>query len=678
MKINYTWLKDYIDTALSAEKAAEALTMAGLTVESIRKATDGDILEIEVTSNRPDWLSYVGVARELAAVAGGKLKLPKVKPLPAEKLTDVKITIEDKTLCPRYTARVIRNVKVSASPDWLKKKIESMGLRSVNNIVDITNFCLFETGEPLHAFDLDKIAGSEIIVRKAKPGEKITTIDGVSRELTGSMLVIADKDKPVAVAGVMGGTNTEVTSDTKNILLEAASFDQISIRRTARVLAISTDSSYRFERKVDLNNIVHSSDRAVSLIQEEALGQVCGFQDIGKKETHEKTVTLRLARLSAILGTDIPPAKIKKIVTSLGLKILSSSDGVLKMKPPAFRCDLTAEVDIIEEVARVYGYDKIPSTIPDAVEQDMDIPRDIAAEKKIREVLTGLGACEIITYSLLGKNILNMALAGDADSMAEIKNPLSAEQEIMRPCLMPGMLQAILWNVNRRSKDLRLFELGKIYAKTSGGHFIEEKMLSIGIAGEVSTWMESARKLGFFDLKGCVETVAEELGVGGLAFQRARNNIFSPSSAATIELDGRKVGTAGEVAKSILNNFGIKETVYFCEISLDAICKAAKLKKEFHELSNHPSAFRDISIVVAKEIMNADLASAAKNAAGQILKEVKLVDKYTGKQIPDGKISLTYRLEYADPSRTLEEKEVSSAHANILRALGEKYGAKLR
>ena len=679
MRISYNWLKDYIDLNIPSEKLSELLTMAGLTTESIQKTGDDHIFEIEITANRPDWLSYIGVARELAAITGGKLKIPGMTKVKAANLKGLKVKVEvqEKVLCPRYTARVMRNIKVGESPSKLRKRLEVMGLRTVNNVVDITNFCLFETGEPMHAFDLDKIDGPEIIVRRARKPEKIITIDGIERTLTDSMLVIADRSKPIAIAGVMGGLNTEVTRSTKNILLEAASFDQISVRRTARALGISTDSSYRFERKVDLNNIAASSDRAADLIHEVASGVACEFIDIGKKAVPEKMIRLRLAKLNSVLGLEIPTQKIKKILTSLGLKIKRASKDSIVLETPPLRYDLNAEIDIIEEIARIYGYNRIPNTIPAIVEQDGKVPPDIIIDRNIRETLTGLGADEIITYGLLGKNILRAAGLAN-NRMAEIKNPLSAEQEVMRPSLMPGMLTAILWNINRKARELKLFEIGKIYLKETDAKFIEEKRLAIGIAGEVSSWAEGSRQYSFFDLKGAVETVLSDLGIDNAVFKQARNEAYSHSCAASIEIESEEIGVCGEVAKKILDNFDIKEAVYFCEISLDAILKYARPGKRFRELPKYPPVHRDMSLIVSKEVLNSELTALAKNTAGAILADIRLIDRYVGKQIPDGKVSLTYRLEYRDPSRTLEEKDVASAHSKILRALEEKHGVKLR
>lgn len=679
MRISYNWLKDYINLNAAPEKLAELLTMSGLTTESILHKEGNDyILEVEVTANRPDWLSHIGVARELSAITGNKLKLPNVlKIKPSKDKVGVKINVEEKTLCPRYTLRVIKNVKIADSPDGLKKKLDAMNLRPVNNVVDITNFCLFETGQPMHAFDMDKIEGGVIIVRRARKGEKIITIDGVERELSDSMLVIADKVKAIAIAGVMGAINTEVTGATKNILLEAASFDQISVRRTARSLGISTDSSYRFERKIDINNIVYSSARAASLIKESARGEICNFIDIGKNIPSKKSITLRLSKLEETLGVEVPALAAKRIISSLGMKIKKVSKKNIIVEPPPFRYDLNAEIDVVEEIARIYGYNKIPSTIPVIVEQENKIPFERNIEKIIRTILTGLGADEIITYSLLGKNMLAISDV-TAGSVVEIKNPLSSEQEVMRPNLISGMLTSILWNINRKAKDLKFFEIGNIYKKESDVKFSEKKHVAIGITGEIASWTEGVRACNFFDIKGMVEVLLSALGIDEAVFKETAGDAYARSCSASIGISGEEIGMIGEIFRKTLDKFDIKDNVYFCELSLEGMLKHANLKKRFAELPKYPSVHRDISLVVPEDVLNADLVAMAKNTAGDILKDIKLIDRYAGKQIPDGKVSLTYRLEYADPSKTLEEKDVSSVHSNILRTLEEKLGAKLR
>lgn len=678
MKISYNWLKEYVSVRLAPDKLAEVLTMAGLSVESVRAIGNDYIFEIEITANRPDWLSVIGVAREVAALTGGKLKIPlstKVKSTPPDR--GVKIEVDERNLCPRYTARIIRNVKVCESPAWLKGRIEAMGLKSVNNIVDITNFCLFETGEPMHAFDLDKIAGPEVIVRKAVQGEKIVSIDGAEKALDNSMLVIADSKKPIAIAGIMGGLNTEVTHSTKNILLEAAFFDQISVRRTSRKLSITTESSYRFERRVDMDNIVYSSNRALGLIMKLAAGAPGAFIDIGAKETKKKIVLLRLDRVNSLLGTDVSSAQIKKIVTSLGMKINGSSKRALKLETPNFRNDLKVEVDVIEEISRVYGYAKIPTTLPKIVEQPIRMETDLIARNRARECLAGLGADEIITYSLLGKKMVSSS-GVSIDSLVIVVNPLTSEQETMRPSLIPGMLNAALWNINRKAKDLKLFEIGNIYFKKDG-KFNEKKHLAACITGQSFTsWAGGTRQASFFELKGIIETLCAELGIEAIGFSHAKDASFLSAECANISIGGEMAGIMGQVSPKILHNFDIKDKVYLLEVDLDALLKKAKMKKHFEELSKYPSVYRDISILASKETLNLDLMSAMKASGGPALKDVNLIDRYEGKQIPEGKQSLTYRLEYRDPVRTLEEKDVLDVHGRILGELEEKFSAKLR
>lgn len=681
MRISYNWLKDYVDMKMAPERLGELLTMSGLSVESLEKAKDDYLFEIEVTSNRPDCLSYIGIAREVAALTGRKLKMPSVKipQTPNRKaLTPITIQVEDKKLCPRYTGRVIKDVKVGESPAWLKARVEAMGLRPVNNIVDITNFCLFETGEPMHAFDLDKIK-SEVIIRKAKRSEKIVTIDGIERALNDSDLVIADKNRPIAIAGVMGGSNTEVTGNTKNILLEAAYFDPVSVRRTSRRLGISTESSYRFERRVDMDNIIYSSNRTARLISEIAEGRAGEFIDIGKKAGEAKIVTLRYPRLNKILGLDIEPASVKRISNSLGLTTKKAAKERIALKIPAYRYDLQDEIDIIEEVSRIYGYDKIPQTIPNIVEQPMIKSRDMVIADKIREVLTGLGFDEIITYGLVTRKFLNISGISNKGPV-EIKNPLSSEQEIMRTNLIPGMLNAMAWNINRKTKDLKLFEIGNIYTKDVHNNFLERKCLSIGMTGQICSEWGKPRESWFADLAGALEVLLSEFGIAPSVYslKEADDKRFSPLACASIEIKGETAGIAGEIAPAVLNDFDIKDKAYTLEIDIEILKKHGSLKREFRELPKYPSVLRDISIIVGREILNAQIQSLIKETGSPLLKGAHLIDRYTGKQVPEGKVSLTYRLEYQDLNKTLEDTDIAGIHAKILQELGDKFGATLR
>lgn len=692
MRVSYNWLKDYVDIKVSPEKLAEMLTMAGLSVDSIEKKGDDYILEVEITSNRPDWLSYIGVAREVAAITGGKLKVPSIvlrnsyiekqkkknkkRTTNNEQRTTVKI--EDAKLCPRYTARIIRNVKVGESPEWLKKKIEAIGLRSINNIVDITNFCLFEAGEPMHAFDLDNIKGNAVIIRRASKGEKIVVIDGTERLLEDPMLVIADPSGPMAIAGVMGGIKTEVGLATKNILLEAAYFDPISIRRTSRKLALSSDSSYRFERKVDMDNIKYASDRATQLILETAGGNAGDFIDIGSVKKEKVNIGLDSNRLNKILGVDMAPAKIKSILSSLGLKPKPQAKGILKFEIPNFRQDLVNEIDLVEEVARIYGYDNIPETLPSVLEKGPRLPAGVITDNIIRETLKGLGLSQIITYSLLSRKALSLCNIEDKDAIV-IKNPLSAEQEIMRLSSIPGMLGAIRYNMNRKNNDLKLFELGKVYFKEGASSFKERRNLTIGITGEMhDRWIGHTRKMTLFDLKGMIETLLSALGIGESLVRETKNDTFSSSACASIEVKGEPIGIMGQIASGVLKNFDIKDKVYILEIDYEKILNLAKLEKHFKEPVRYPSVLRDISMVIDNSVSNNNIISSITESAGPLLKKVQLIDRYHGGQIPEGKTSLTYRLEYQDINKTLEDKDVQEVHSRVVRALENDLGAKPR
>ena len=683
MRVSYNWLRDYVDINISAQKLAQVLTMAGLTVDSIEKRLGDSVLDIEITSNRPDWLSYIGIAREVAAITGKKLKMPSAAGIRGEGARQgargkVTVKVEDKKLCPRYTARIIRNVKVGASPGWLKKKIEAAGLRPVNNIVDITNFCLFETGEPMHAFDLDNLSGSAVIIRKAAKGEKIIAIDGAERLLDESMLVIADSALPAAIAGVMGGLKTEVGNQTKDILLEAAYFDPISIRRTSRLLALSTESSYRFERKVDIDNIQYASDRAARLILEIAGGEMGEFIDTGKIRHDKRAISLRYERLNKVTGVDIPPSKTRSILTSLGARVKSLSRSALKLEAPFFRHDLQSEIDLIEEVARVYGYGNIPETIPQIVEKGARLPFDMAVDNKIREILTSLGLSEIITYSLLSKPLLLKAKISDAD-VIEIKNPLSAEQEVMRPSSIAGMLNSIRHNINRKTKSLRLFELGNVYFKEGADVFKEKRNLSMGVTGlEFTGWTDKSRGVTLFDLKGVVETLFLSLGVVEFSTREVKDDTFSPAACSSIEVKGEPLGIIGEIDPEVLDNFDIKDRVYLAEIDCEKLLGFVSLEKQFKEPPKYPSVVRDISIVVDKNISNGQVISSIKETAGRILKDAQLIDRYRGVQIPDGKTGLTYRLEYQDLKRTLLDLDVQEVHFRVVRALENNLGACLR
>ncbi len=683
MKISYNWLKCYVDIKMDAQRLAEILTMAGLSVDSVAALADDYIFEIEVTSNRPDCLSVTGIAREVAALTGKRLKIPLQTTDHRPRTTGcraVKISVEDKKLCPRYTGRVIENVRVAESPKWLKNKIAAMGMRTVNNVVDITNFCLFELGEPMHAFDLDKISGQTVIVRKARKGEKIITIDGIERKLDETMLVIADKDKPIAVAGVMGALATEVTASTKNILLEAAVFDPVSIRRTARILGISTESSYRFERKVDPEAVLRASDRASGLIAQEAGGAAGKIVDIGGKAAAKKTLVLRYGRLNGLLGVSVPPAKVKDILQSLGFRIRAILKETLTVEIPSFRQDIKAEVDLIEEVARIWGYEKVPLTLPPIPSNQTErVEKERVLAGRIRGILTACGFDEALNLSLLSSKDLESANMLDYD-IVSIENPLSAEQEVMRPSLIPGLLKSVAWNINRKARGISLFEIGSVYLESGAKGFTETKRLSMVLSGSSSgSWKTAPQGFSLFDLKGALDALLKELGLEDLELTRAEYPFLSKGASASIDLKGiGPAGCIGEISKETLDGYGIKQKIYAIELSLEEIFKNSLPRARYKEPPRYPSVTRDVSIIVDKGTENARILGVIKETGGAITANVETVDVYTGKQIPSGKVGFTYRIEYLNPSKTLEDAEVTTLHSSICAALTARLGAELR
>ncbi|MBI4335931.1 MAG: phenylalanine--tRNA ligase subunit beta [Candidatus Omnitrophica bacterium] len=689
MKISYNWLREYVDVKNSAKQAAQWLTMAGLEVTSLEEKGKDAVLEIEVTSNRPDWLSVVGVARELSAITGKRLKMPRVPAiLPAAvREKQVRVELDDKALCPRYTARVIEGVNVGESPQWLKGRLEAIGARPINNVVDITNFCLFELGQPMHAFDYDKLPGGAVVVRKARAGEEIVTIDNVKRTLDSGMLVIADEKRPVAVAGVMGGRDTEVGEGTKTVLLESAYFDPVSVRRTARRLGLSTDSSYRFERGVDFNGVLFGSNRAARLVSEICNGKIGVLKDAGVKVAKATAVRLSVNKLNRVLNLNLTPVEVKKTLVSLGLKVAGAQEE-LRVEAPSFRDDLKRQEDLIEEAARIHGYEKIPVTIPRMVghSERKAFPRMV--EEIARDFLAARGFDEIITYSLMDRKALaNITphptpspLRGEGwgEGIIALSNPLSSQQEIMRPTLITGALGAAGFNINRKVEDIRIFELSKVYSRGPDKGYAEEPRLCILIAGETKIAWRQPVKADFLRIKGAVEELFEKLGITYYGFCGGAPDIFYPEKSARIEVNGVDVGALGQVNGAVLNNFDIKKDVFACEIRFGELIKFVSIEKKASAPSRFLPARRDISLIVEKNIFVGDLAGAIKTAGGAILSDVQLTDEYFGAQIPPEKRGLAFSVEYLTKDKQLTDEEIESSHSRIKEALVSKFGAVIR
>jgi len=685
MRVSFDWLKDLIESKIEVTKARDFLTMAGLEIASSADIEGDHVMEIEVTPNRPDCLSVLGIARELSAASGVSVKLPEsVRKNYMKKggaRGGARIEILDKNACTRYVGCIMKNVKVTPSPKWLSQRLGAMGVRSVNNIVDITNYVLFELGQPLHAFDLDKLEGKRIIVRRAKKGESIVTIDGVSRVLDPNILVIADAVRPVAIAGIMGGKDTEITDSTKNILIESACFDPVVIRKACRQLGLASESSYRFERGVDQAMIFASSARAQELIKETAGGRLAGkVSDAGSGIEKEKEITLSLDEVSRILGVDVAHEKIKDILKKLNLNPVKKKNKII-VTVPSYRTDLGKDIDLIEEIARLYGYDKIPSRLPDftphktyALEK-----KTVSLENEIRKVLCGMGLNEIMTYSLTSRNAIEH-LGISLENLVSLKNPMSSQQEIMRPNLLSEMLEVLNWNLNRKNSLLQLFEINKVYIMNKlTGQAEETVHLSISICGsKPGNWKEKPRELDLFDLKGIIEILLDYIGVADYKIEKTEHPSLKENMAISVNVNAKTCGIFGEVKEDVARKFDIKRKVYLAEFSLDSLFSCANLKKTFKALPKYPSIKRDIAILLDDTINASGIYDVIKEEARGLVRSVDVFDLYKGQQIQEGKKSLAYTIEYRSDERTLNDKEVNEIHKKVQDALTKRLGAQIR
>ena len=680
MRVSVNWLKDYVKTALSAKEIAEVLTRVGLEIEGIERAAaprpDGpsgsggsdNVLAAEVTTNRPDWLSYLGVARELAAATGSDFKLPDVRLAesgrPASDLTHVEVL--DPDLCPRYTARVITNVKVGPSPAWLVEKIQAMGLRPVNNVVDITNFVLFECGQPLHAFDYDKLAGHRIVVRRAMKGEFITAIDGSKHELRGDELVIADASRPVAIAGIMGGLDTEVGDRTTTVLLESANFKPVHIRRTSKRLVLQSDSSYRFARGVDPVGVEWGSRRAAALIAEICGGKVCpGMVDVDAEPFKAREVPLRFARVEKVLGVAVPAADCRRILEALGCAVVKADGQGLVARMPSWRSDLAREIDLIEEIARLYGYDRIePSpgvTLRMSRRDDMLLKSAAAAQ-----ILNAAGFDECVTVSFTDAKAAAAIAPWTTSPPVEVRNPIDADRPGLRTSLVPSLLSVRQLNQSRRNRDVRLFELAHVYLPRGAGQLPDER-LCLGIVGDVD----------FRTMKGVVETILAHFGLAD-AVVTAESSLPFLVEGLTLSLGECVLGYVGLPTAAVLEQYDLKSSVAVAEIDFGLLVSEAKPKANFRELPRFPEIERDLAIVVDDSVRWADVRKVVEAQQVSILESTAFLSEFRGKQLGEGKKSIAFSMVFRVSDRTLTREEADDAQRRLLEALKSRLGAELR
>jgi phenylalanyl-tRNA synthetase beta chain len=672
---------------------------------------DDVVFELEITPNRPDCLSLIGVAREIRAETGNPLKLPQVDFNEDE--TDIReitsVTIEAPDLCPRYAARVIRGVKVGQSPAWLQQRLESVGVGVINNIVDITNFVLMEYGQPLHAFNYHKLAENRIVVRRATAGENITTLDEIDRELTSDMLVIADAEKPVALAGIMGGYDSEITETTADVLLESAYFNPSSIRATAKALGISTEASYRFERGADPGVVLAALDRAAQLIAELAGGSICkGVVDVYPGQQPLTEIQLRPERVNFILGTTLDTSEMVQILSDLGFDVEEASTengqgdeetsplrsdeetsplrsdeetSPLRVTVPTFRSDVTREIDLIEEIARVYGYDNIPTTLPKG---DIPVPApNLSAEirKHIKHFLLAAGMMEAINYSFCDPNSFDkIRCAADHPfrDVLKLRNPLSPEMSVLRTTLLPSLLENAQHNRNHQIDTIALFEIGSVFIR-NGAEKEPERVTGI-LAGQVGDGVYSNpyREPDFYDIKGLVEGILEVCGIVDYTLEKTDAPTFHPGRNAAVLSSTKQIGIFGEAHPEVLENYDLPYKAYLFDFDMEALVDAAIFSKRFEPISIYPTVERDLAIVVDQEILSDMPTGLIYATGGELVESVRLFDVYEGEQVPEGKKSLAYAITYHSATETLTDKAVNALHDKVVKRLNQELGAELR
>ena len=645
---------------------------------------DDVIMEIGVTPNRPDALSHIGVARDIAAIFNKELKYPilNYKETDEDINSIASVEIQDSTNCPRYAAKVVKDVQILESPDWLKKKIIQIGLRPINNIVDVTNFILHELGQPLHAFDLDLLAGQKIIVKSTTKEKKFTTLDSKERILPADTLMICDGDREVAIAGVMGGENSEITQSSKNILIESAYFNPSSIRKTSKKLQLSSDSSYRFERGTDFNNVLFAAERAAQLIAEVSGGKICkGSIDAYPVKLKNKEVLLRYNSVKKNLGYDIPVEKIDNILHRLGFKELKKNESSLTVSVPGFRPDVEREIDLIEEIARIHGYDNIPtiSRINITLGEKHD---DSEFADKIRDTAISLGFYEMINNPLVPENYSK--LCGEPIALA---NPLSSDMADLRTSLLPGVLSVVVRNLNKGVKDLALFEIGNVFQRLNKNKiesfkdFNENQNLIFVLSGKETqkTWNSAEKRFNFYSLKGLLQAFIQKISLDNVLTDLYYSDVNSKYDLNfTLTHNSEPIGAGGKVKKQLLQMFEIDQDVFCFEFNLDKLKQIPVQPQKFTEPLKYPKVIRDFAFIFDISVKYGDVNDYILTSSSSLLKKVDLFDIFESETLGAGKKSMAFSLEFFDENRTLTEEEVEKEFNVLIQKVSKEFNATLR
>jgi phenylalanyl-tRNA synthetase beta chain len=689
----------------------------------------GDVVyDLEITPNRPDWNSVIGIAREIAALTGNPLKVPGIRDqVSGQKIQElVAVRIEDAELCPRYTARVIKGVKIGPSPDWLRSTLEKVGIRSISNVVDVTNFVMLEIGQPLHAFDYHLIAKGAnsqptIVVRRAREGEKFKTLDNAERTLSSNMLLIADEQKGIALAGIMGGQNTEINDQTKDVLIESAYFNPSNIRRTSKTLGLRSESSYRFERGADVGICDWASQRAAQLILETAGGELAeGVVDVYPNPALPKEVALRHHKVAELLGVSISPAEQVRLLKNLGLRVVTpagaphvplvaanvdtttllnkeavtgTAGATATFEIPTFRVDIKREVDLIEEIARLHGVEKIPATPPRGAigSNAFDAVHDQIADA--RRILSGLGLNEAQGQTLVANAECRMENA----ELVALANPLSSDMDVLRPSLLPGLIHSLRHNISRKNYDLALFEVGRVFQRAAGvspagqaqarqqdasGMFKEERRIAIALTGQRNPlfWSGDDReaKLDVYDLKGLIEEFFDQFGLRGMTYNRRTESTPLLLESATIQLGKQQLGEFGQLLPTLAKKYDLRDAVFLAELNLDLLLARRNPSKSFKALPAFPAIRRDVAMIVPEATTHEAVLQVVKQTKPANLESVELFDVFRGKNVTEGQKSLAYAFTYRNAERTLTDAEAAAAHEKLVEQFKKVLQASIR
>ncbi len=687
MNISYNWLKDLIDTKLTADEVAAQLTRVGLAVEGIHPHGDDVVLDIDLTSNRPDCLSHLGVAREIRAITNSQLRITNYEDQKPKTENQTLVMIQDPELCNRFTARIIRNVKIGPSPQWLVARLEAIGERSINNVADITNYVMHELGQPMHSFDLDKLNGGRIIVRKATDGERITTLDEVERKLDGTVVVVCDAEKPVAIGGVMGGLVSSITDSTINVLLEVACFTRENIRATSRKLGLATEASYRFERGVDIENLIAASNRATELICELAGGEAEAIVDVypARFVANEVASADISASVKRLTGLSVETAECVRILIALGI---TASDDNQTFTSPSWRHDIAIEEDLVEEVARHAGYENIANELPPAYGAG-EYQRSEQRKKRLRETFADMGFDEAISYSFIDtrhdcvfENVPALLDKRVEDKYITLQDSVIDGALRMRPSILPGLLDAVRLNLNFQRRDLKLFEIGKVFAAQTDEEDLpnEREILTIAVTGGKMSEGKAVtvRELDLYDAKGALEAAMDAVGINSAKFSSAEVKHLRKGQTAAVSVGSSIVGYIGRLSDEIAGTYKFQQPVYVAEIDLQAVLDIATAPIAYRPLSKYPAVTRDVSLVGDRNISFAAIRDAVTEQSFELCRNVSFVDVYEGKGLEENERSITIRLEYRSDERTLIEDEVEALHKQILIHLEQKLGIKPR